>query len=165
MIAKSICSTFNWKQIFEVTSHQNVSLLKNKHTNSHFTEETNLNIHSRFNHTTNTKGVQLYIQFLFSFVVICTNQELMLHIFGFCARKLRFLLFGSRFSSIWAENMRLHWSRIAAKSSVCSTCHHCIGSISVFITRMWTFKAVLHAIFGFDLIFLRLCVFSDCSCQ
>ena len=45
----------------------------------------------------------------------------------------------------------------SCETSVCSTCHHCIGSIGIFLTgyENLSVSMVLHALFGFDGIFVR----------
>ena len=62
------------------------------------------------------------------------------YVFGFESDVVFYFSYlGFGLSSTWAAIMRLHWSRIAAKTSACSACHNCIGSIWVLITGMWIF--------------------------
>ena len=48
-----------------------------------------------------------------------------------------FSFLGSGFSSVWAEIMRLHWSRIIAKPLYASLVTDCTRPIRVLITGMW----------------------------
>ena len=48
-----------------------------------------------------------------------------------------FSFLGSGFSSVWAEIMRLHWSRIIAKAMYASLFTTCTRPIRVLITGMW----------------------------
>ena len=48
-----------------------------------------------------------------------------------------FSFLGSGFSSVWAEIMRLHWSRIMLKPMYASLVTDCTRPIRVLITGMW----------------------------